>query len=207
MDLEGVSRFLGGLWVLDVVEGDPRAPRLRGLAESRPPAGTGRKPLSRWGAPLPPLRAARLCGAGPRPGPGSGCGSGSRSARFSGPGPGARPGSAPSLHRGSALWPARTCPPGPAAPPSGSRAAARPFVRPAWRALSRTRTPLGARSPSRRALPPRAAGRRFSPRRGSSAAPPPRLPAALGPSARGRPLHLPTPVFSRSEPTRGQERG
>ena len=119
LDLEGVSRFLGGLWVLDVVEGDPRAPRLRGLAESRPPAGTGRKPLSRWGAPLPPLRAARLCGPGPRPGPGSGCGSGSRSARFSGPGPGARPGSAPSLHRGSALWPARTCPPGPAAPPSG----------------------------------------------------------------------------------------
>lgn len=39
----------------------------------------------------------------------------------------------------------------PGAPPSSSRASARPFVRPAWRAPSRTRINPGARSPSRRA--------------------------------------------------------
>lgn len=46
--------------------GDPRAPRLRGLAELRPPAAAGRKSLSRRGTASPRLQAARPCGPGPR---------------------------------------------------------------------------------------------------------------------------------------------
>jgi hypothetical protein len=94
----------------------------------------------------------------------------------------------------------------PAAPPSGSRAAVRPFVRPARRAPLRTRTPPARppAAPSRRA--PRA---QILPAPREQLGAPTRLPATLGPSARGLPLHPPTPplLFSRSEPPRGRERG
>lgn len=155
------TRFPKGLWVLDVLGGSPRSPAA-GACRVPATAGAGRKPLSRWGAPSPPLRAARPGGPGPRPGPGSGCGSCSRSAWCSGPGPGARPGCAPSRHRGSALRPARTCPPGPRlrplarAPPPAPLSAplgARPRARALTPARSRppaapsSRAPLGADSP------------------------------------------------------------
>lgn len=125
--------------------------------------------------------------------------------------PGARaPAPAPAraaLHRGIA------------APPSGLRAPAR-LARGSALRLSRHRPPLcpprlaralaHAHYPRRAlALPPRPpAARRgaqiFPARREWRAAPPPRLPAALGPSARGLLLSF-IPVFSRSEPTRGRE--
>lgn len=152
-----------------------------GFTGSRPPAGAGRKPLSRWGARSPPLRAARPCAPGPRPDPGSGCGSGSRSAWCSGPGPGARPGCAPSRHRGSALQPARTCPPGPRLRPPARAPPPAPLSAPLG---ARPRaTALTSRAP---ALPPRVAGRRFSPR---------------GPTTRFRPRWVLAPVAPALAPT------
>lgn len=140
----------------------------RGWLSPGHPQGAGRKPLSRWGAPSPPLRATRPFGPGPRPGPGSGCGSGSRSAWCSGPGPGpgARPGCAPSRHRGSALRPARTCLPASRLHPRGRAPPPAPLsvplgALPCARALTQTRAlpPAGlSRRAPRGAETPRAEG-------------------------------------------------
>lgn len=200
MDLEA-SPALRGFSGAGCSGGSPRS-RLRGLAVSRPPARAGRRPLSPWGAPSPPLRAARPRGPGRRPGPGSACGSSSRSAWRSGPGPGARPGCAPSRHRGSALRPARTCLPGSRLHPP--RRAPPPLCPSrSVRALAHAHWP-GARSPSRRADPPRAAGRRVSPRGGSGARRPhpafrPRW--VLAPRL---PLYPPTPSFLGQSPQGGE---
>lgn len=92
-----------------------------------------------------------------------------------------------------------------AAPPSAPRAAA-PLSVPLGARPAHAHSP-GARPPSRRADPAARRGRRFSPRGGSSARRP--LPAfrprrVLAPV--GRLARLPSRL-SRSEPTRGRERG
>lgn len=149
LNLEGPPPSWEGLWVLDLV-GDPRASRLRGLAESRPPArGWEEAPQPLGGSVAaatssPALRfqtpawsghwlrlqlALRLV-LGPQP---------------------RRPPGLRSIAASRLRPPARAhLPDCLAAPPSGPRAAARPFVRPAWRAPLRTRT-----SPSARSLSPR----------------------------------------------------
>lgn len=207
-------RLPGGLWVLDLV-GDPRAPRLRGLADSRPPArgleeapqplggsvvaATSSRALRfqtpAWSGHWLRLRLALRLVLGPQP---------------------RRPPGLRSIAASRLRPPARAhLPDCLATPPSGPRAAARPFVRPAWRAPLRTRTSPSARSlssppgsPSRRALPPRTAGRRFSSRGWSGAR---RSHPAFRPLWVLEPMVslsiLPPPVFSRSEPTRGRERG
>lgn len=172
----GAPRSPGG--VLDVLGGPRDAPPRR-------------KPLSRWGAPSLPRPAAGRCSctAGARPAPGSDCGSGSRSACCSGPGPGpgARPGSAPSRPRGSALRPARTCPPARDSAP-GARPRRPPLCPP------RARPRVGARA---RARALGAAESLHAPGERGSRTPLPRptpLPAVLGPSARVCPCPSSIPV-------------
>lgn len=192
-------RLPGGLWVLDLVR-DPRAPRLRGLADSRPPArgleeapqplggsvvaATSSRALRfqtpAWSGHWLRLRLALRLVLGPQP---------------------RRPPGLRSIAASRLRPPARAhLPDCLATPPSGPRAAARPFVRPAWRAPLRTRASPSARSllPARLSFPPRSPAAH----RGAQillawmerrAALPPSLPAALGPRAYGLPLYPPTP--------------
>lgn len=155
LDLEGVSRFLGGGSLgPGCGGGDPRSPRLRGLGESRPPAELGGSPSAAGG-----LRCRRY----EQPGPAV-------------PDPGlvralaAAPASDPPGTRAPAPAPARAalhrCI---AAPPSGPRAPAR-LARGSALRLARHRPPL---------CPPclaRAFAHAHSPRRALSL--PPRPPAA-----------------------------
>lgn len=201
MDLEGLPAFLGGSLGPGCGRGIPALPGCGGLLSpghrqelgGSPSAAGGlrRRRYEQPGPAVPDPGLVRVLAAAPARAP-----------------PGARaPVPAPAraeLHRGIA------------APPSGLRAPAR-LARGSALRLARRRPPLcpprlarahaHAHKP-RRALPPRAAGRRFSPRGGSGARRPhpafrPRwVLAPVGCSSL-----LPPPIFSRSEPTRGRERG
>lgn len=193
MDLEGLPAFLGGSLGPGCGRGIPALPGCGGLLSpghrqelgGSPSAAGGlrRRRYEQPGPAVPDPGLVRVLAAAPARAP-----------------PGARaPVPAPAraeLHRGIA------------APPSGLRAPAR-LARGSALRLARRRPPLcpprlarahaHAHKPRRAlALPPRPpAARRgaqiLPARRERRAAPPPRLPAALGPSARGLLLPPPTP--------------